>query len=79
MMLATPRCLVTTLPLAPASTRNLLAASADAGVSHYIALSVEAMLRLVEHDFFRAKMVQEKLHPGGKEVLTAILHSTQIL
>jgi uncharacterized protein YbjT (DUF2867 family) len=44
-----------------ASTRNLLAASADAGVRHYIALSVVGTPRLVESDYFRAKMVQENL------------------
>jgi uncharacterized protein YbjT (DUF2867 family) len=44
-----------------ASTQNLLAASADAGVRHYIALSVVGTPRLVESDYFRAKMVQENL------------------
>jgi uncharacterized protein YbjT (DUF2867 family) len=59
-----------------ASTRNLLAASADAGVSHYIALSVVGTPRLVESDYFRAKMVQENLIRAARRPYT-ILHSTQ--
>src|SRR5215218_6324322 len=41
--------------------KNLLAAAKEAGVSHYLALSVVAADRLVENDYFRAKMVQENL------------------
>ncbi len=41
--------------------KNLLAAAKDAGVGHYLALSVVATDRLVENDYFRAKMVQENL------------------
>lgn len=59
-----------------ASTRNLLAASADAGVGHYIALSVVGTPRLVESDYFRAKMVQENLIRAARRPYT-ILHSTQ--
>jgi uncharacterized protein YbjT (DUF2867 family) len=59
-----------------ASTRNLLAASADAGVRHYIALSVVGTPRLVESDYFRAKMVQENLIRAARRPYT-ILHSTQ--
>ena len=59
-----------------ASTRNLLAASADAGVSHYLALSVVGTPRLVESDYFRAKMVQENLIRAARRPYT-ILHSTQ--
>ncbi|PZM13771.1 SDR family oxidoreductase [Rhizobium tubonense] len=59
-----------------ASTRNLLAASADAGVRHYIALSVVGTSRLVESDYFRAKMVQENLIRAARRPYT-ILHSTQ--
>jgi uncharacterized protein YbjT (DUF2867 family) len=58
------------------STRNLLAASADAGVCHYIALSVVGTPRLVESDYFRAKMVQENLIRAARRPYT-ILHSTQ--
>jgi uncharacterized protein YbjT (DUF2867 family) len=59
-----------------ASTRNLLAASADEGVGHYIALSVVGTPRLVESDYFRAKMVQENLIRAARRPYT-ILHSTQ--
>ncbi len=59
-----------------ASTRNLLAASADAGVRHYLALSVVGTPRLVESDYFRAKMVQENLIRAARRPYT-ILHSTQ--
>ncbi len=41
--------------------KNLLTAAKEAGVSHYLALSVVAADRLVENDYFRAKMVQENL------------------
>jgi uncharacterized protein YbjT (DUF2867 family) len=59
-----------------ASTRNLLAASADAGVRHYLALSVVGTPRLVESDYFRAKMVQENLIRAARRPYT-IVHSTQ--
>jgi uncharacterized protein YbjT (DUF2867 family) len=59
-----------------ASTRNLLSASADAGIAHYIALSVVGTPRLVESDYFRAKMVQENLIRAARRPYT-ILHSTQ--
>ncbi|AYG70070.1 MULTISPECIES: NmrA family NAD(P)-binding protein [unclassified Rhizobium] len=58
------------------STGNLLAASADAGVGHYLALSVVGTPRLVESDYFRAKMVQENLIRAARRPYT-ILHSTQ--
>ncbi|MEK1888740.1 MAG: SDR family oxidoreductase [Phyllobacterium sp.] len=58
------------------STRNLLAAAADAGVEHYLALSVVGTPRLVESDYFRAKMVQENLIRAARRPYT-ILHSTQ--
>ncbi len=59
-----------------ASTRNLLAASADSGIRHYLALSVVGTPRLVESDYFRAKMVQENLIRAARRPYT-ILHSTQ--
>ncbi len=59
-----------------ASTQNLLAASADAGVRHYVALSVVGTPRLVESDYFRAKMVQENLIRAARRPYT-IVHSTQ--
>ena len=58
------------------STRNLLAASAETGVRHYVALSVVGTPRLVESDYFRAKMVQENLIRAARRPFT-ILHSTQ--
>jgi uncharacterized protein YbjT (DUF2867 family) len=44
-----------------ASTRNLLAAEAKAGVGHHVALSVVGTERLQESGYFRAKLAQEKL------------------
>ena len=44
-----------------ASTRNLLASGAAAGVSHHVALSVVRTERLLESGFFRAKLAQENL------------------
>ena len=41
--------------------KNLLMEAKQAGVGHYLALSVVAADRLVENDYFRAKMVQENL------------------
>jgi uncharacterized protein YbjT (DUF2867 family) len=66
----------TALDFFKASTRNLLAASANAGVRHYLALSVVGTPRLVESDYFRAKMVQENLIRAARRPYT-ILHSTQ--
>src|SRR6267154_542496 len=43
------------------SGRNLLAAEADAGVGHHVALSVVGTDRLLASGYFRAKMAQEKL------------------
>ncbi len=43
------------------STRNLLAAEAQAGVRHHVALSVVGIDRLQESGYFRAKLVQERL------------------
>lgn len=43
------------------STRNLLAASAAAGVRHYVALSVVGTERMLQSGYFRAKLAQESL------------------
>ncbi|MGO7675656.1 SDR family oxidoreductase, partial [Rhizobium ruizarguesonis] len=59
-----------------ASTWNLLAAASEAGVRHYIELSVVGTPRLVESDYFSAKMVQENLIRASKRTYT-ILRSTQ--
>src|SRR6266850_3572310 len=47
------------------STRNLLAAEAQAGVRHHVALSVVGTDRLLESGYFRAKIAQEKLIQGS--------------
>ncbi|MEK1889341.1 MAG: SDR family oxidoreductase, partial [Phyllobacterium sp.] len=43
------------------SGRNLLAAEANAGVKHHIALSIVGTERLPENGYFRAKLAQERL------------------
>jgi uncharacterized protein YbjT (DUF2867 family) len=43
------------------STRNILAAEAEAGVGHHVALSVVGTDGLPDSGYFRAKMAQEKL------------------
>jgi len=43
------------------STRNLLAAEAEAGVGHHVALSVVGSARLPDSGYLRAKVAQEKL------------------
>ena len=58
------------------STRNLLAAEADAGVRHHVALSVVGTERLPESGYFRAKIAQEKLIEGSS-VPYSLVHATQ--
>lgn len=48
-----------------ASTRNLLDASARAGVGHYVALSVVGSERVPASGYFRAKVAQEALIQQG--------------
>jgi uncharacterized protein YbjT (DUF2867 family) len=43
------------------SGRNLLAAEADAGVGHHVALSIVGIERTPDNGYFRAKIAQEKL------------------
>jgi uncharacterized protein YbjT (DUF2867 family) len=43
------------------STGNIVAAASDAGVRHYVALSVVGADRSPGHGYFRAKVAQEKL------------------
>lgn len=59
-----------------ASTRNLLAAEAVAGVGHHVALSVVGTERLSESAYFRAKIVQEYLVTHS-EIPWSIVHATQ--
>ena len=58
------------------STTNLLAAEADAGVRHHVALSVVGTERLSESGYFRAKIVQEKLIRDSM-IPYSIVHATQ--
>jgi len=58
------------------STRNLLAAEAEAGVRHHVALSVVGTERLSESGYFRAKIAQEKLIRESRIPYT-IVHATQ--
>lgn len=58
------------------SGRNLLAAEADAGVEHHLALSVVGTDRLPESGYFRAKVAQENLITASKTPYT-ILRATQ--
>jgi uncharacterized protein YbjT (DUF2867 family) len=58
------------------STGNLLAAEADAGVGHHVALSVVGTDRLAESGYFRAKIAQEKLIQGSS-IPYSIVHATQ--
>ena len=58
------------------STTNLLAAEADAGVRHHVALSVVGTERLSESGYFRAKIAQEKLI-GDSTIPYSIVHATQ--
>jgi uncharacterized protein YbjT (DUF2867 family) len=58
------------------STRNLLAAEAEAGVQHHVALSVVGTDRLSESGYMRAKSAQEKLIKGNS-IPYSIVHATQ--
>ena len=58
------------------STRNLLAAEAEADVGHHVALSVVGTERLSESGYFRAKMAQERLIRESS-IPYSIVHATQ--
>jgi uncharacterized protein YbjT (DUF2867 family) len=58
------------------SGRNLLAAEKNAGVGHHVALSVVGTERLLESDYFPAKLAQEKLIKDSGIPYT-ILRATQ--
>ncbi len=58
------------------SSRNLLAAEADAGVGHHVALSVVGADRLPDSGYMRAKIAQEKLIESAGMPYT-ILRATQ--
>ncbi len=59
-----------------ASTRNQLAAEADAGVGHHVALSVVGTQDLGESGYFRGKIAQEALITASSIPFT-IVHATQ--
>ena len=58
------------------SSRNLLAAEADAGVGHHVALSVVGADRIPDSGYMRAKVAQEKLIQSAGIPYT-ILRATQ--
>jgi uncharacterized protein YbjT (DUF2867 family) len=58
------------------STRNVLAAERDAGVSHHVAVSIVGADRLPDSGYLRAKVAQEaEIEAGG--IPYTILRSTQ--
>jgi len=58
------------------STRNLLKEAAEAGVTHYVALSVVGTDRLPGSPYLRAKNAQESLIKGAG-IPYSIVHATQ--
>ena len=58
------------------STTNLLAAEAEAGVAHHVALSVVGCDRVPGSGYLRAKVAQEKLI-GGSSIPHSIVRATQ--
>jgi uncharacterized protein YbjT (DUF2867 family) len=58
------------------STRNLLAAEAEARVGHHVALSVVGTARLSESGYFRAKIAQERMIKQSS-IPYSIVHATQ--
>jgi uncharacterized protein YbjT (DUF2867 family) len=61
-----------------ASSRNLLAAEAAAGVRHHVALSIAGTDRMPDNGYFRAKVAQEKLVEASGIPYT-IIRSTQFM
>jgi uncharacterized protein YbjT (DUF2867 family) len=58
------------------SSRNLLAAEADAGVGHHVALSIVGADRIPDSGYLRAKVAQEKLIQSAG-IPSTILRATQ--
>jgi uncharacterized protein YbjT (DUF2867 family) len=58
------------------STRNLLKYGAEAGIKHFLALSVVGTQNLAESGYFQAKIAQENLIKSGKLPYT-IVQATQ--
>jgi uncharacterized protein YbjT (DUF2867 family) len=61
-----------------ASTRNLLAAEAAAGVEHHVALSIVGIDRSPDNGYFTAKIAQEKLIEAGS-IPYSIVRATQFM
>jgi len=59
------------------STRNLLKYGAEAGVKHFVAVSVVGTDRLSESGYFRAKIAQEKLIKSSSTIPYSIVQATQ--
>jgi uncharacterized protein YbjT (DUF2867 family) len=60
------------------STKNLLAAEADAGVGHHVALSIVGVDRIPDSGYMRAKVAQEALIRSAGRPYT-VLRATQFL
>lgn len=58
------------------STRNVLAAEAEAGVGHHVALSVVGTERMADNGYFRAKIAQEELIEKSS-IPYSLVHATQ--
>jgi len=58
------------------STRNQLAAEAEAGVKHHVAVSIVGSRKMADAGYMRAKIAQEDLIAGGPIPYT-IVHATQ--
>lgn len=58
------------------STRNVLAAEAEAGVGHHVALSVVGTERMADNGYFRAKIAQEQLIEKSS-IPYSLVHATQ--
>lgn len=58
------------------STSNLLAAEAEAGVGHHVALSIVGTERMPENAYFAAKLAQEKLIKESG-IPYSLVHATQ--
>ena len=60
------------------SSRNVLAAEAEAGVRHHVVLSIVGTDRMPDNGYFRAKVAQEKLVEASAIPYT-IIRSTQFI
>ncbi|QFZ78411.1 NAD(P)H-binding protein [Streptomyces fagopyri] len=58
------------------STTNLLQAAEEAGVTHYVALSIVGTDRLPQNGYFRAKLAQEELIKASG-LAYSVVHATQ--